>query len=206
MRCGRWPATSDGTGAPDLVTAGIWRPLSLDTWHDARIDTVRPLVEVDGTTGLLHAHIDIERSVDYDCALRLDVHVGGSSASRTLAPDETSAVIDVAVADVDVWWPHGYGMQPLYPVTVTLSGDTGQLATWTGRVGFRSIRLDTSADERGSAFTFCINGVPLFARGVNWIPDDIFPSRITRERYGERLGQARDANVNLVRVWGGRDL
>jgi len=188
---------------PDLVTAGIWRPLLLETWHDARIDAVRPLVEVDGTTGLLHAHINIERSADYNCALQLDVRIGGSSASRTLAPDETSAVIDVAVSDVNLWWPRGYGEQPLYPVTVTLSGDNGKLATWAGRVGFRSIQVDTAADERGSAFTFSVNGVPVFARGTNWIPDDIFPSRITRERYAERLGHARDANINLIRVWGG---
>ena len=188
---------------PDLVTAGIWRPLLLETWHDARIDTVRPLVEVDGTTGLLHADINIERSADYECALQLDVRIGGSSASRTLAPDETSAVLDVAVSDVDLWWPRGYGKQPLYPVTVTLSGDNGELATWTNQVGFRTIQLDTSADERGSAFTFSVNGVPVFARGTNWIPDDAFPSRITRERYAERLGQACDANVNLIRVWGG---
>jgi beta-mannosidase len=188
---------------PDLVTAGIWRPILLETWHDARIDTVRPLVAVEGTTGLLHAHIDVERSSDYDCALQLDVRVGGSSVSRTLAPDETSAVIDVAVSDVNVWWPHGYGEQPLYPVTVTLSGDTGKLATWEGRVGFRNSRLDTSKDEHGTKFAFSVNGVPVFARGVNWIPDDIFPSRITRERYRARLAQARDANVNLIRVWGG---
>ena len=188
---------------PDLVTAGIWRPLSLETWHDARIDTVRPLVEVDGTTGLLHAHIDIERGSDYDCALQLDVRIGGSSTSLTLAPDETSAVIDVAVSDVDLWWPRGYGEQSLYPVTVTLSGDNGKLATWAGRVGFRTIELDTSADERGSAFTLSVNGVPMFARGANWIPDDAFPSRITPERYAERLTQARDANINLIRVWGG---
>ncbi|HEY5455148.1 MAG TPA: hypothetical protein VIJ96_06750 [Acidothermaceae bacterium] len=188
---------------PDLATAGIWRPLLLETWHDARIGSVRPLVEVDGTTGLLHAHIDVVRSVDYDCALQLDVHVGGSSASRTLAPGETSAVIDVAVSDVNLWWPRGYGEQPLYPVTVTLSGDNRKLATWAGTVGFRTVQLDTGADERGSAFTFSVNGVPVFARGTNWIPDDIFPSRMTRERYAERLTQARDANVNLVRVWGG---
>ncbi|HEY5051171.1 MAG TPA: glycoside hydrolase family 2 protein, partial [Acidothermaceae bacterium] len=188
---------------PDLVTAGIWRPLLLEIWHDARIDTVRPLVELDDTTGLLHAHIDIERSADYDCALQLDVRVGGSWASRTLAPDETSAVVDVAVHDVNVWWPHGYGEQSLYPVTVTLSGDHGALATWECRVGFRTIRLDTGVDEHGSAFAFSVNGVPVFTRGVNWIPDDIFPSRITHERYAERLTQARDANVNFIRVWGG---
>ncbi len=75
--------------------------------------------------------------------------------------------------------------------------------TWVRRIGFRTVELDTSADATGSAFTFVVNGVPIFARGVNWIPDDVFPSRVTTARYRERLQQAKTANVDLIRVWGG---
>ena len=60
-----------------------------------------------------------------------------------------------------------------------------------------------SRRSSASAFTFVVNGVPIFARGVNWIPDDVFPSRITADRYRERLQQAKAANVDLIRVWGG---
>ncbi len=183
---------------PDLVTAGIWRPLLLETWAGARIAAVRPLVKVDGTTGLLRAHVDIQRAGHADDPLKVDVEVAGMHAAATVGPGESSALVEVAVPDVRLWWPHGYGDQPLYPLAVRLADDT-----WSGRVGFRNVVLDTAADQHGTRFALHVNGIPVFARGVNWIPDDCFPSRIGRSRYAERLTQARDANVNVVRVWGG---
>ena len=183
---------------PDLVTAGIWRPLRLETWRETRIAAVRPLVEVDGTTGLLRAHVDVQRRRGVERSVGVEVEVAGLRASATIARGESSAVVEVAVPDVRLWWPHGYGDQPLYPVTVRVADDV-----WTGRVGFRNIVLDTAADEHGTRFALHVNGVAVFARGVNWIPDDCFPARLDRARYTERLTQARDANVNLVRIWGG---
>ncbi|MGI8879003.1 MAG: glycoside hydrolase family 2 protein, partial [Jatrophihabitans sp.] len=188
---------------PDLVTAGIWRELSIETWHDARIASVRPLVDVDATTGLLHAHVDVQRAPGSNDELTVLVAVGADPVEVILAAGETHALVECTVPDVRVWWPHGYGEQPLYPVEVRLGAASGPLAEWHGRVGFRTVTLDTTPDEHGTPFTIVVNGTPVFARGVNWIPEDCFPVRITRERYAERLEQARDANVNLVRVWGG---
>jgi beta-mannosidase len=170
---------------PDLVTAGIWRSLRLETWARARIASVRPLVSVDGTTGRLTTHVDIEG----DQSLPVTVVVGGHSGSSI-----------IEVPDVRLWWPVGEGEQALYDVTVTLGDGVDE---WRGRVGFRTVELDTSDDEHGTRFVLSVNGRALFARGVNWIPDDCFPSRVTRARYAERLTQARDMNVNVVRVWGG---
>ena len=68
---------------------------------------------------------------------------------------------------------------------------------WTRRIGFRTVELDTSADDDGTAFTFRINGRPIFVKGANWIPDDHLLTRITRERLAHRLDQAVDANLNL---------
>ena len=78
-----------------------------------------------------------------------------------------------------------------------------ELDRWQRRVGFRTVELSTSRDEFGAAFTLSVNGQPVFVKGVNWIPDDHFLTRITAERLGRRLDQAVAANVNLVRVWGG---
>src|SRR5690606_40687862 len=77
------------------------------------------------------------------------------------------------------------------------------LDAWEHRIGFRTIARDTSADAHGSAFTLVVNGTPVFARGVNWIPDDAFPARVTSQRNRTRLTQAAAAGVDLVRVWGG---
>ena len=188
---------------PDLVTAGIWRPISLETWHGARIASVRPLVDVVGSRGVLRTHVDVARSHGSTDPLHVEVVVAGATTVARLAGNESSTVIETSVADVDLWWPHGYGDQALYDVDVALASDAGRLATWQARVGFRTLRLDTTPDADGIPFSLVVNDVPVFARGVNWIPDDCFLPRVTRGRYEARLTQARDANVNLVRVWGG---
>lgn len=188
---------------PDLVTAGIWRPIFLETWRGARVAAVRPLVGVDATTGRLRAHVDVQRAPGAAQPLSVEVEIDGVRTRSTLGRGTDSAVLEASVPDVRLWWPHGYGDQPLYPVTVGLADSSGELDAWQGRVGFRTAALDTTPDEAGTPFTILINGTRVFARGVNWIPDDAFPSRITAARYAQRLSQARDANVNLIRVWGG---
>jgi beta-mannosidase len=190
---------------PDVVTAGIWKPLSLQSWSTARLASVRPLVEVEVETGTgrLRAHVDVQRADGFVEALTVEVQVGGQDARGIIAAGATSVVVTVDVPDVAVWWPHGYGDQPLYPVAVSLSRGPDRCDEWTGRVGFRNIALDTTADEHGTPFVIKVNDQVVFGRGVNWIPDDAFLTRVGRDRYKTRLTQARDANVNLVRVWGG---
>jgi beta-mannosidase len=154
-------------------------------------------VTVDGGTGRVELHVDLER-VD-DTPLLLTAGIGDVRTEVTVGPGQSSAVLHVEVRDPALWWPRGYGDQPLYPLTVTLSsGDT-----WHRRIGFRNVRNDTTPDEHGSAFAVVVNDAPVFARGVNWIPDDPFPSRVDRERYRARLEQAAAAGVNLIRIWGG---
>ncbi|MGV9880248.1 glycoside hydrolase family 2 protein [Streptomyces sp. NPDC003006] len=198
---------------PTLVTAGIWRPARLERWSTARLREVRPLVTVEGTTGRVELRVDVERTRQgSERPLTARASVAGVQASADIQGDE--AVIVLQVPDVALWWPRGYGEQPLYDIEVTLhdaSREPGSavdapepsLDTWRRRVGFRTVELDRSPDEHGTGFTFVINGIRVFARGVNWIPDDVLPSRVTPDRYRTRLGQAADANVDLVRVWGG---
>ncbi|MEN3306958.1 MAG: beta-mannosidase [Micromonosporaceae bacterium] len=188
---------------PTLVTAGIWRPAGLHAWSVARLDRVRPLVTVAGGTGRVEVHVDLERHRDEPLVLTASVGDAGT-VRRTVAEGQRAAVLTLTVEEPQLWWPRGYGDQPRYPLDVTLSTVDGVvLDSWSRRVGFRTVRLDTAPDEHGSAFTVVVNDVPVFVRGVNWIPDDTFPSRVGRDRYAARLAQACDANVNYVRVWGG---
>ncbi|MBL7253252.1 glycoside hydrolase family 2 protein [Actinoplanes sp. LDG1-01] len=181
---------------PDLVTAGIWRPVELHTWHTARLDSVRPVVRRTGKGWSVAVAVEIARAADDEVTVSADV-AGVSARTRI---DGTTAELVLEVADPEVWWPVGHGEQPLYELTVRL-GDN--LDVWRRRIGFRTVELDTSPDEIGSRFVLKVNDKPVFARGVNWIPDDVFVSRVTPQDYRERLGQALEANVNLVRVWGG---
>ncbi|MEV7886588.1 glycoside hydrolase family 2 protein [Streptomyces sp. NPDC002817] len=187
---------------PTLVTAGIWRPARLEHWSTARIARVRPLVTVDVERGMgvVELAVEVERT-RVEAPLDVQATVDGARVRASL--DGASGAVRLEVPDVRLWWPRGYGEQPLYDVELTLLHGDDVLDVWRRRVGFRTVELDRSADEHGTGFTFVVNGERLFARGVNWIPDDVFPSRITRERYRERLAQAAGAGVDLVRIWGG---
>ncbi|WP_406161171.1 glycosyl hydrolase 2 galactose-binding domain-containing protein [Streptomyces canus] len=185
---------------PTLVTAGIWRPVRLERWSTARIARVRPLVTVEQGVGVVELAVDVERA-RVEAPLTVEATVGGERVRASV--DGTQGVVRLEVPGARLWWPRGYGEQPLYDVELTLLHEDRPLDVWRRRVGFRSVEVDRAADAHGTGFTLVVNGERLFARGVNWIPDDVFPSRITRERYRERLGQAADAGVDLVRVWGG---
>ncbi|MFG1808000.1 glycoside hydrolase family 2 protein [Streptomyces sp. NPDC049040] len=194
---------------PTLVTAGIWKQVRLEHWSTARLARVTPLVTVTGDTGRVEARVELERTAagaDRPLAVRLRV---GETVTETAVPAGSDRFTAVAeIAGPRLWWPHGYGEQPLYDCEITLvdpgtGGPAADLDQWRRRIGFRTVTLDTSPDEHGSAFTLVVNGTPLFARGVNWIPDDVLPTRVDAARYRRRLRQAADAGVDLVRVWGG---
>ncbi|MFI6705169.1 glycoside hydrolase family 2 protein [Nonomuraea sp. NPDC050478] len=176
---------------PALVTAGIWRPIGLESWTGARPAAVRPLATVaaDGS-GRVDVHVSVERATE--APLTLVAEVAGVSAEVRLAAGQRTAVVPLTVPEPRLWWPRGYGEQHRYELAVRL-GDS----SWTGKIGFRTVELEREA------FRLVVNGTPVFARGVNWIPDDCFPSRITRDRLAARFGQAVGAGVNLLRVWGG---
>jgi beta-mannosidase len=189
---------------PDLVTAGIWRPVSLVSWRTARLAEVRPVVGVAGTDGSVDVHVEVERTTA-GVPLVATASIGVSAATLTLAEGATSGTIRLEVEDVERWWPVGHGEQPLYDLAVTLhaADDDQLLDRWSARIGFRTLQLRTDEDERGTSFTFVVNDRPIFVKGVNWIPDDAFPHRVDRGRYAARLAQAVEAGTNLVRVWGG---
>lgn len=185
---------------PDLQTAGIWKPVRLERWTEARLHRVRPLVTVDENgTGRVEVHVEVDRARDTD--LTVVAAVGGVERSARVEGD--TAVVTVEVPDVDLWWPVGYGDHPLYDLRVVLRSGGDDVDGTARRVGFRTITVDTTPDEVGTPFTFVVNGKPVFAKGANWIPDDHFLTRVTRDRLVRRVEQAVDANMNMLRIWGG---
>jgi beta-mannosidase len=190
---------------PTLVTSGIWRSIGLHAWRTARLGQVRPEVTVDEAEGRVRLHVDVVREeTAADVPVTLTASIGDLQGHVVLGPGQRSGTITLAVQDPALWWPRGYGDQPLYDLALRLHASDGtDLDTWSRAIGFRSVKLDTTPDRHGTPFTLVVNGVPVFARGVNWIPDDVFPSRVDRDRYATRLRQACEANVNLLRIWGG---
>ncbi len=206
---------------PNLQTAGMWRPVSLQRWRTARLASVRPLVSI-GSDGVARVavHVDIERSglepsestvtLDVRLSRRTDrAEVTEWTASVRVPAASSTASAEVVVPGPELWWPIGYGDQPLYDLDIALSGApaTGRhadpLDAWHRRIGLRTVELDTSEDEHGTAFVIRVNDTPVLVKGANWIPDDHLLTRITRDRLSRRIDQAVGANMNLLRVWGG---
>ncbi len=188
---------------PQLITSGIWRPARLEAWSTARITEVRPLV----------TRADAARAV---VDLRVDV-AGGAAETRARLFDPSGELVaegpagELVVDDPELWWPTGYGPQPLYRLEVELlDSGGGTLDHREHRIGLRTTALITAPDEsetpglgRGETFHLEINGVRVFCKGANWIPDDCFPHRVTPDRYRARIEQALAAEMNMLRVWGG---
>ncbi|WP_433531865.1 glycoside hydrolase family 2 protein [Micromonospora sp. CA-263727] len=187
---------------PTLVTAGVWQEIGLHGWSVARLATVRPLVTVDGGDGRVDLHVEVDRVAELPVTVQAEV--AGVTAEATIPAGERAAVLTLTVAEPELWWPRGHGAQSRYELAVTLCGPDGDtLDDWRRRIGFRAVRLDTTPDAQGAPFALHVNDVPVFVRGVNWIPDDALPTRVTRDRLAHRFDQATQANVNLLRVWGG---
>lgn len=184
-------------------TSGIVKPVGLESWSVARLAQTRVVAAPDGDGGTITVDVELERS-RHDPVV-VTVRVGGVETSGSLAGDDTATTVTLSLAEVERWWPVGYGAQPLYDVEVELvAAADGMVLDRTARkVGFRDVRWDMTPDEAGTPFTLVVNDQPVFVKGVNWIPDDALTVRVTRDRVRRRFEQALDANLNLIRVWGG---
>ncbi|MEO7589212.1 MAG: glycoside hydrolase family 2 protein [Arachnia sp.] len=192
---------------PTLTTAGIWRPIGLHAWSTARIAQAVPQVRVDESgNGTVEVAVDLERVGDGDVTLALRM----TAPDGTVVVDQGPVVVDGATAALraviphpDLWWPRGHGDQPLYRTEVRLLAGAHELDSWERSLGFRTVELRMDADEVGTSFEFRINAKPIWVRGANWIPLDCFPSRLTPEDYARGVRDVVEADMNMIRVWGG---
>lgn len=196
---------------PMVPTAGIWRDIGLHAWSGVRLDSVRPLVRrAEGDEWVVDVHVNLEWAAPPAAAPR-DVRVGatvpegGARGAVRVTAEDAAVHVPLRVCGPKLWWPRGCGEPVLYDVQVELEtgGASEPLDRWAARIGFRTVCLNTGPDEVGSAFTIEINGRPVFCRGANWIPEGLFPAALTPKDYRTRLQQAADANMNMLRVWGG---
>ena len=139
---------------------------------------------------------------------------GWDAVAAVRLPAQGLNVVPVKVVvpggSFDLWWPVGYGAQPLYGFNVTYQRDSAPASDATSvarRVGFRTVELERerlhNGQEGAESFFFAVNGVPVFAKGTNMIPLDIFSSKTTAEDLRFLVKQTADANMNMLRVWGG---
>lgn len=183
---------------PRLVSAGIWKPVSL----------------VEFSSRLTDVLVEQKHRSDGSVELSVSSTVEGEGKAMHFVQGVTEPLVDggsVVIVDPKLWWPSGMGEQPLYTVDSVLvptGTPAGQerataLDARTTRIGLRRLRLLREKDTQGESFEFEINGKRLWAVGANWIPDHSMPASVDRNRLQAQIARAQDMNMNMLRVWGG---
>ena len=190
---------------PRLVNIGVWRPARIEAWDEARIDGFRVDQEaLNDSEARLVARWRIVAGGVANVTLRARVTGPDGkqveiSRAASLVAGENWVSAPLTIEKPQRWWPVGYGAQPLYSVEATLDAGGTTEDRVTQRIGLRTAEFI----RKDGSFGFRINGVPIFAKGANLIPFDNFPSRVGEPQMRQILTSARDANMNMIRVWGG---
>ena len=191
---------------PRLVTSGIWKPISLTAWSGFRIKDVAITHELENSNAHLTAKVEAMASSSMkDQEVSAEVWIDGKRVVTQpvlLLEGSNTFHLDFEIENPELWWPNGLGEQPLYAIEVRLV-DEKSVDSKITKVGLRDIELVRDPDSMGTSFYFKVNGHPVFMKGANYIPQDIFLTRPKSEDYAFLLKSAKESNMNMIRVWGG---
>lgn len=194
-----------------LATSGIWRPVTLTFYNAARIeDLYVEQLAVNNAVAKLNHHLEISRpeptaeSAEVTLTYTFLNEVKQTeSRNITLQPGTNRITIPMEISNPKLWMPNGWGEASLYKMDATVKVDGVAVASESKRIGLREVKVVMEDDKDGKSFYFMVNGKPLFAKGSNYIPSDALLPNVSRERYFRLMQDVKDANHNLIRVWGG---
>lgn len=193
---------------PRFVTCGIWKNVKLVCWNDAKILNVKYVQKVlnDSLAQLefvCEIESDVEANAFVDIANKNEDNAGQTTTKITLKKGIHSYNLSYTIKNPQLWWCNGLGFPTLYNFEIQLSYDSRFLDAEDLKIGLRTIELIQEKDTIGKSFYFKVNGVPVFMKGANYIPPDNFLPRVKKEHYDTIIENALDANMNMLRVWGG---
>ena len=198
--------------SPRLVSAGLWRSVRLEFTPSTRLtDVYFTTLHVDSDRQKAQVLVDWNFATDCfaidDWQVRLSFERNGQKIlQKTFPVFGSHGRQKLDVTRPDLWWPRGYGAQPLYDLTLEiLNGDGKVLDTWRQQVGIRTIKLvrsDITTPEKPGEFVFVVNGEKIFVKGSNWVPLDSLHSR-DKQHLSSAFDMLVDLNCNMLRCWGG---
>ncbi len=194
-----------------LVTCGIWRPVTLTFYDVVRVtDYAVRQVSLDQEEAQVENRVVLEGVSAVPQPVEITVTstyrgeaLGTERKACTLQPGTNEITLPLDIPHPHRWMPNGWGEPALYDFTVRVSVDGIEVDSRTERIGFRTVELVREQDAEGETFYFVVNGIPLFAKGANFVPADALLPRVTEERYRQLFADMKDAYINLIRVWGG---
>ena len=192
---------------PRLVTCGVWRPIVLTGWSDAKMeDNFFEPLKAEAKKAEYHVHTTITASTEKEYQLSVYLNNSAKPASQKilfLKKGKNTEDLSLSISNPELWWPNGMGKPNLYAAKVVLADETGVIDEKITNIGVRTIEVVRDRDSIGRSFYFKVNGIPLFIKGSNYVPADALVTRITTEQYKPTIAAARESNLNLLRVWGG---
>ena len=188
-----------------LITSGIWRPIYMEAWSNSKINTIQIVTQkISKQKANLTAVFEVESSGQK--GVLLTVKNGNKILAIRkvdLAMGKNKVALEFVVANPKLWWSNGLGEPNLYTFNCALNATSGTIDTKEVVTGIRSLKIIRENDKDGKSFYVLLNGVPVFIKGSNYIPIDNFLNRVTNDKYETVINSARDANMNMLRVWGG---
>lgn len=194
-----------------MVTSGIWRPVTLELFDLATIDDyhIKQLSLSDQKASVSNQlEINSVATQPIAAKVKISYSTGCQSAQAItrdieLKPGKNSISIPLEIPKPERWMPNGWGKPTLYDFNAAIIYDSTTVAEANRRIGLRTVRIVNEKDIHGESFYFEVNGIPMFAKGANYIPSDAMLPAVTTERYNRLFRDIKEANMNVVRVWGG---
>ena len=192
---------------PRFVTMGIWRSIFLQAWDSGKICDVQIIQkQVTKEEAKISAVFEIESTgtANGNISIQLgDKEITVTQKTISLKPGLNFIAVYFDIKNPKLWWCNGLGEPHLYLLTGMLELDGKICEKRKIKIGIRTIKVVREKDEAGKSFFFELNGVPVFAKGANYIPNDNFLPRVSTEKYEHIIESAVEANMNMLRVWGG---
>ena len=185
---------------PRFVTAGIWKKVQLKFWNSATIENIKfSQLELNDKKAILEFTTEIYVSK----AKTIQLKINEKSETFNLKKGTNTVKMPYEISNPKLWWCNGLGFPHQYEFHFSLKQNREILDKKELKIGLRTIELVQDKDEFGTRFYFKLNGKPVFMKGANYVPQDSFIPKQTLSSYHEIIQNARKANMNMLRVWGG---
>ena len=185
---------------PRFVTAGIWQKVQLKLWNSAKIENLRYEQKV---LNAEVAKLDFIFTIDVKKAGKYKIKTTSKSVSCQLKKGLNVVTFPVEVQKPKLWWSNGLGKAHLYDFSFSLEQNGTSIDKKDLKIGLRTIELIQEKDVVGTGFAFKLNGKMVFMKGANFIPPDSFLPRVSDSTYHALVENAKRANMNMLRIWGG---